>query len=206
MVKLGLPALIRVLDMTVGKKTTTQTTVNQEIPPQSPYLSPLPEATFSAQIKVAGLSQPNMNIVLKVNDKQIDNKKSDQDGKFTFDAVPLNQGNNHLSVTANTDKGTTSPAVTADIVFNNKAPQLTITDPKDEASLAGPDQKIVTIKGKVDDDSTLIRINNNFVPTGADGAFSFRTQLKEGVNEFNIVATDVAGNQTTHLLRVSYTL
>ena len=62
MVKFGIPALIRLLDSTTGKKTTMQSPSSQEIPPQAPSLSPLPEATFSAQIKVSGLAQPNINI------------------------------------------------------------------------------------------------------------------------------------------------
>lgn len=206
MIKLGIPGLIKVLDYITNKNHTSQTTASMDIPPQPPTLSPLPDATFSAQIKVAGIAQSNMQVKLSVNDKQTDTKTTDDNGNFSFDAVPLNKGDNRISVIAYTPNNTPSQATTANVAFDNTPPQLTITTPQDEANLAGPDQKMLTITGKVDKGDTNVRINNNFVPTSSDGTFSYPTQLQDGSNEFNIVATDQAGNQTTHLLRVHYTL
>ncbi len=207
MIKFGIPAFIRVLDLITNRpRNSIQSPASQGIPPQPPVLSPLPEATFSAQIKVTGLSQPETSVTLKVNDSEVGSQKADQNGKFTFNTVPLKDGSNHIVVWAQIDGGAGSQQTTVDVVFDNKPPKLDITDPKDEATFFGPTQKTITIKGTVDDSQAQLKINNNFVSIDSNGQFSYRIQLKEGMNEFNVVATDTAGNQTTKLLRVTYSL
>lgn len=64
-------------------------------------------------------------------------------------------------------------------------------------------EEIVTIEGKVEDQDYL-RINDKDIEVEGDHTFRYDYKLKEGLNEINIEAGDIAGNVQSYLATVTY--
>lgn len=205
LVKFGVPAFIQLVSWWSGKDAPKQE-VELGIPPQTPVLGVIPEATFSSQIKVSGLAQPQMTVRLSVNGESVDEVTSDDGGSFEFEKVALDEGENILEVVSIDGENRESVPARAVVVVDKKAPVIVIGEPENEATLVGSSAQNLTIKGKVDDKDTEVKINGGYVQVGLEGVFEYRVRLKEGLNEFVIVAKDKAGNVSEQLLRVTWSL
>lgn len=203
-VKWGVPGFIQLLAWWSGADKPGATSQGFKVPPQTPALAPLPEATFSATIKVSGAAQPGVTIRLISNEQIKEEMDADGDGQFVFDSVALLDGKNILGVQAIADNGLESNIAQAEIIFDNEAPELEITEPADESDFFGIGQRSVQIKGTMKERGE-INISGNFVFVGASGDFTYRLALNDGLNEITIIATDEAGNETSRLLRLRYT-
>src|SRR5436190_870451 len=96
MIKWGLPAVIGFV--TGSYQNEQSTDENDGVKPQKPSLGPLPEATFSATIKVAGLGQTGTTIKLRLNGLDKAEMETDNQGGFEFAGVELLKGENRLEV------------------------------------------------------------------------------------------------------------
>lgn len=205
MVKWGLPGLIQLMSVDRG---TSQLSGSREdeLPLQAPVLSPLPEATPSAYIRVEGVGQSGQTIRLLVNGAKIDEDETDTDGSFAFDRVKLTEGENTIGVQAVDDQGKESAIREGKVILDTDAPEISITEPAEESQFYGRDQQQLEIKGEVSEEETGVSVNGNYVSVNTEKKFVYRTKLTEGVNEFVIVAVDRAGNRTEKLFRVSFSL
>jgi hypothetical protein len=118
--------------------------------------------------------------------------------------VDLTKGRNDFSATIVKDSVESSQAPVVTIVLDQEPPKVTITSPKNGASI---DKSTVTIVGTTQASSDLLAHN---AETGtsvsgtadANGKFSLSLPIDQGSNAIDIRATDPAGNQTTVTLTV----
>ncbi|MBI3282902.1 hypothetical protein HYZ70_02390, partial [Candidatus Curtissbacteria bacterium] len=97
MFKWGLPFFI---DILAGPGKDIKTTQNDDkLPPQTPILSALPEATNSASLAVEGFTEVDAEVILLINDEQVGSDRADKEGAFSID-IKLNDGENRILVKA----------------------------------------------------------------------------------------------------------
>jgi hypothetical protein len=133
-------------------------------------------------------------IIIYYNDNE-ESVVSDKEGLFTLN-INLNKGENRISAIAKDLSGNESQkSDEITIVFDDEAPKLDITSPENNKEFFGSKQRQIIIEGNTEEGSS-VTINERFVTVEEDGTFSFATTLTEGDNNFNIKASDIAGNST----------
>lgn len=169
-----------------------------------PDIDSLPAATPSATMTVSGHGQPDMTLILYLNDKEAKKLTVSKDGTFFINDLALQDGDNAISAKLMDDKGNISElSQVLHVVSKRSGPLLEVTTPDDGARVMGESNNTVTISGHTEEDAT-ITINGRFVLLSDTGSFTYKVNLNEGDNTFTIVATDQAGNKTTAQRRVSY--
>lgn len=205
LVFLGIPTLVKFAGF-LGDiaKSDKPVEINDITPPAPPQLDSIPEFTNSESIDITGFSENGATITINTNNNMAE-VVANSDGKFIF-LFNLEKGENSISASAKDTSGNTSNETKVyTIVFDNEEPKLEVTAPKDGDSFYGTGQRQVSIKGTVNEKVDL-RINDKFVTIKDDNSFNFTTTLNEGVNTFEIKATDPAGNQTSTSLSVNFAL
>jgi hypothetical protein len=118
--------------------------------------------------------------------------------------VDLTKGRNDFSATV-VQGGVESPeAAIVTIVLDQDPPKITISSPKQNATIG---DRTVTIIGTTQANSDVVAHNTTNGTTVAgqadgDGAFSIQLAIQQGPNDIDITATDPAGNSTTKTLTV----
>jgi hypothetical protein len=87
-------------------------------------------------------------------------------------------------------------------------PTIKITSPIMERGIAmSKTTKQTEIQGLVTDESGVkwFTINGNRVSPSENGEFSYRASLSEGVNRFELKASDVRGNEARKIVTITYT-
>lgn len=168
-----------------------------------PTLDPPPTATNTATISVTGKGQPNLSLIVYLNDAQFKKINVLTDGNFSINDIPLSDGTNAISAKLTDDKGNTSDlSNVVTISFANKPPKLDISSPTDNQSVSG-DPNTVTVGGMTDDNVT-VTVNDRLVVVKSDNSFTYNYPLNDGDNILTIVANDAAGNQTKVTRKVTY--
>lgn len=200
----GVKALIGfsvVVDRLKGASPTPATQNQSIILP--PTLDPPPEATNTATISVSGKGQPNLSLIVYLNDAQFKKLSIPTDGNFSINAIPLSDGANTISAKITDDKGNTSDlSNVVTVSFGSKPPSLDVGAPEDNANVSG-DPNTVTVSGSTDDNVT-VTINDRLVVVKSDNTFTYSYPLNDGDNILTIAATDAAGNQTKITRKVIY--
>jgi hypothetical protein len=203
LVRWGVPGFINLLSWWSDGGKLSQENGGLQAPPQTPALSPLPEATFSASIRLAGIAQPNVSVRLISNGQIKDEQDTDLDGNFAFRNVALLEGKNVIGVQAVSANGLESNIAQTEIIFDAEAPKLEIFEPADESEYFGAAQRNIQIRGTMNERGEIY-INSNFVSVSVGGEFEYRYSMEPGMNEITITAIDRAGNQATKLLRLRF--
>ena len=173
------------------------------IPPQTPIISALAEATNSARITVDGYTEAGANVELVLNDKTDKLGTADSNGYFSFDSL-LISGQNRIQVRAKDTASNESMSELILVTLDTKPIELTVASPKDGSEFAGRNNQVVDIKGSVNKTDAQVLINNSFVSLDADGNFSHRFMLANGENTLTITATDVAGNKAEKTIKLFF--
>lgn len=118
--------------------------------------------------------------------------------------IELADGINDFTAAIVGPGGESEPSLAVRYVFDNTPPKVTITSPKNNATV---NRQAVEIKGKTQARTTLLARNeengSSIVGTAAaDGNFSISLAITGGVNTIAITATDPAGNVTETKLNV----
>jgi hypothetical protein len=118
--------------------------------------------------------------------------------------VQLTKGRNDFSATIVRDGVESAEAPLVTIVLDQDPPKVTITSPKQNATIN--DTK-VTIVGTTQAGTDLLAHNaangtSNTTQADQDGHFSLTLPIDQGANAIDIRATDPAGNETTQTLTV----
>ncbi|MEA3355367.1 MAG: hypothetical protein U9Q63_02710 [Patescibacteria group bacterium] len=205
LIKFGLPGLINMATFIGNIRSSNQPIEKQdELAPRPPRLNPLPEATFSAQINVAGFAENGTSVKLYVRGININEIVANNEGEFEFKDVHLRQGENEIYTVAFDDHGNASDdSISYIIVVDNENPELLIDNPKDGDRFFDSDSPI-TISGSTEEGVSL-KINNHFVMVKNDGTYSTSLSLSEGDNDIEVIAIDKAGNETRVAVKVNYT-
>lgn len=201
MIKWGVPFFVNTI---AGNGGTRQNQDKDIIPPQSPVLSALPEATNSAEILVEGYTEAEASLDILINDNIVLVEKAGEDGSFSA-VAPLTAGSNRVNVRATDEAGNISSSEVKIVIFDNKPIELTITSPKDGAEFFGKNNQVIDIAGEINKVDSEVIINNSFVLIDKDGKFSHRYQLANGNNEIKVLASDTAGNTAEKMITILYT-
>jgi bacillopeptidase F len=114
--------------------------------------------------------------------------------------ITLTEGAHELTATATVPgsgpgTGTTRPSAPVHVTLDTAAPALTVTSPAEGAPQSS---RIIQVAGQaVDPHLRGVTVNGTAVTVNADGSFAIEIVGSEGANTETVVATDMAGNQTT---------
>ena len=197
---LGIPGIVKIAVLLVGKSTQQQT--EQNVPVGQARLSPLPQATNSAQLAINGYAPEGMEVKILLNGESVKKTTTDKNGEFSIKSINLKEGNNLIEAVS-VDGENKSEAYTTTVFYKKTAPELEITSPSDGDSFFDKDQEI-EIKGTTEADS-LVTINGHLAILDSSGNFSLRMVLADGENEIKIQSQDKAGNKEEAVLKVNYT-
>ena len=197
----GLPLLVKLTvflgDIKAGTEKVEQADM---IAPIAPQLLPLPVATFSAQIKVAGFAETGSQVTVYVNSQAKGEVVADSNGGFEVDEVGLAAGKNGVWAVAVDQAGNTSQdAAVIYVDMDDIKPELTIESPTDQTTTAAVS---IEVKGKVSEPEAEVTVNSRFVPVSAGGSFAIKIPLNPGENKLTVKARDRAGNEATRELIV----
>jgi bacillopeptidase F len=190
----GLPLVARLSGYLI--KTDGDPFVAEELRPTPPIFSDIPEATYSAQVKIAGFAQPGLEVILYLNGAEYERKLVSESGTFIFDKVSLTEGENTAyayATTAHELRSEQSKSYT--IIVDATKPTVTIDTPKEGEVFRGQAQRITTFSGSVSELGSKVYIGERMVIVQSDGKFSLPYQLIEGDQEVQIRAIDKAGNE-----------
>ncbi len=200
----GIPLLVRLSIFLGDLRSQNDPIVSEDVlPPQTPVLEPLPDATNENTIKVSGYTEKGATVKVYLNG--IDKKETvaNEEGKFSIDNLELYKGENKINAKAidsSANESDFSPVKT--VVVDKKEPELEIVEPEEGKEYFG-DQDSVNISGKTDPEASVI-INDIKVIVNSEGEFSTVMNLSEDENVFKIIATDPAGNKTEKEIKVNY--
>lgn len=204
MVKWGVPLFINLVAGPTGTKGGLLSSSEDNVPPQTPILSALPEATNSAQIEIAGYTEPNVEISVWRNGEMAASDKSDDRGSFKVD-LRLIEGENRIQVKAKDEKGNESESLVKTIVYDKSEITITVESPADGAEVFGKNSQNLTVSGKVSQPEATVTINGRFARVDGEGKFSVAIRLNEGDNDLVVRAVGKAGNAAEKTIKVKLT-
>ncbi len=175
--------------------------------PTEPYTS---QATVDLEVTVPPqlVGDPNHRIhiflTLPGQDPTLIQEAPLADAPKTVIPVQLTDGINDFTATIAGPGGELDPSLVVRYVFDDAPPKITITSPKDNATV---NSKAVQITGKTQARTTLLarnEINGSSIAGTAesDGTFTLSVALSAGANKITIDGTDPAGNASEVVLNV----
>lgn len=167
-----------------------------------PDLNPVENATNSAKVTVRGTTTvDNATIELYVNGALEESANVNDKNEFTFENVLLEEGENEIKAKTVGENGKESSFSTPlNILYQNKAPELTIDYPSDGQTLKQNQQ---TIRGKTDPGAS-VTVNGFRAIVASDGTYTYDIKLQDGGNNLKVVSTDPAGNKIEKEINVTY--
>lgn len=199
----GLPAIARLTGYLVNTDDTA--IINDELRPTPPIFSDIPEATFSAQVRIAGFAQPGLEVVLFINGAEYERKLVAESGTFNFERVVLTEGDNEAYAYTTTAHDLMSEkSKSYKIAVDETKPSVTVDTPKDGEVFRGQGQRITTFSGGVSELGSKVFIGERMVILQSDGKFSLPYQLVEGDQEIQIKAIDKAGNEGVSSIKLRW--
>ncbi len=204
MFKWGLPWFINFLAGPTGPKVTDINSSDDIVPPQTPTLFPLPEATNSAGIQVEGFTEADVEINIYRNDELANSDKSDDKGAFRVE-LKLVEGENRIQVRARDKAGNESQSAVKAVIFDKSGVLLTVESPSDGTEIFGQKNQNVPFSGKVSKPDATVPVNGNFARVDAEGKFTVTVRLNQGDNDVTVKAVDRAGNVAEKIVKVKLT-
>lgn len=200
----GLPLLIKFSIFLGQGKSSASNTSDKILAPLAPRLVLPFEATNSASVSIQGFAEAKVTVELFKNDVSIGKTEVTDNGDFSFNRINLDQGDNNFSAIASTDKnGSGEKSTPIDLIYDNNAPSLNLTNPS-ETSLS-VDSVDFDIIGTTDKGSSVL-VNGRIAMVDDNGGFKLKWQLNTGKNNLEIIARDVAGNETKKTISITYSL
>lgn len=198
----GLPFLIN-FSIFLGNSKSKKEVINENVlPPLAPRLVVPFEATNSSKIKIDGFAESGSVVELLKNGESVGQVEVNQDGVFSFEGVDLSEGNNGFSAVAIKDKsGSSEVSKETVVVFDNKPPELTMTNPSEESLTV--DLADFDIIGKSEKGVSVL-VNNRVAMVDSEGNFKIKMQLNAGKNDIEIVVKDAALNETRKKIAITY--
>ncbi len=173
------------------------------IPPVTPYLNPIPEATKDDLISISGQSEEGVKVMLFINGSKSQETIADGDGHFDFTGIATSELAQNLYIIAIDESGNESkPSTSYEFVKDITPPEFEITNPKANEVFRSTG-RTYTVVGKTEPGIT-ITINEQFALVQPSGDFSANIRLDEGNNKLKIKATDKAGNEKEEELTMKY--
>ncbi|PIR99154.1 hypothetical protein COT87_00975 [Candidatus Collierbacteria bacterium CG10_big_fil_rev_8_21_14_0_10_44_9] len=199
----GLPTIARLTGFLIENNNTPF--AETELRPTPPIFSDIPEATYSAVVKIAGYAQPGLDVILYINGAEYDRKLVAESGTFAFETVKLSEGdNNAYAYTATIHDLRSEQSKNYVIVLDTTKPIVIIETPKEGEVFRGQGQRITNFAGSVNELGSKVFIGERMVILQADGKFTLPYQLVEGDQEIPIRAIDKAGNEEIRTVKLRW--
>ncbi len=203
LVVVGLPLLVR-FAVFLGDMKSKNASVATDItlPPLAPRLFISYDATNSATISISGTAEPNTSVELMKNDVVVTKIDASPNGDFTVDNVTLDKGNNKFTAVAISDKGVRSTiSKDTSVTYDDTPPVLSVTQPNsDTITVDTPEYDITGTSEK----GVSVMVNDRMAMVDDTGKFTLRVELSPGNNDFTVTSTDLAGNQTSKKVSITY--
>jgi hypothetical protein len=200
----GVPLLVR-FSLLLGEAKNLgakDKTVEKQLPPLPPRLFVAFEATNSATIEISGLAEAGTEAELKKEDVTVAKTKVNEAGEFKFDQVNLEEGKNTFNARVISEKsGSSDLSKDLEIVFDNRPPELTLSNPSEDAVTV--DFVDYDVIGKSEKGVSVL-VNDRVARVDDEGGFKLKVQLAAGKNEIEVVARDLAGNETRKKVTITY--
>lgn len=174
-------------------------------PPSPPFLEDLPKQTNKINIKISGYSESGASVKLFFNGRDAETVIANNEGYFSFSEINLLPGSNKFYTIATDTAGNQSqPSTTQEVLFDNKEPEVTITQPQQGQIFIGEDYR-VKVAGSTESE-TIVLINNHIALQDSQGNFSHTVALERvaGEKTITIKVTDQAGNTIEKYINVIY--
>jgi bacillopeptidase F len=149
-------------------------------------------------VTVEGSAAPTTTVHIYNDGVEIATVDANEDGAYAVD-VSLQEGENVLTAKASTEQGITDPSAPVKVIFDPNAPELSITAPTDGSKI---NKETVTVTGTITDNNLDSVTVKGTAAKVADGTYSARVMLDEGINEIKVVATDKTGNSSEKSVNV----
>ena len=169
----------------------------------APVLDAIPEFTKTDMVTISGKVPgfavlPGRSIEVILNSQLVGTFPIASDGTFGGRTITLPDGTS--TITVRLVDGTSEVAATsATVVVDRAAPPLTITRPKTNETVDGPD---VVVEGK-SEAGAEVSVNARAVRPNPDGTFTERFTAPVGPLAISVIARDKAGNETKVELNVT---
>lgn len=169
----------------------------------APVLDALPEFTKTNAVTVSGkvpafAIASGRQIEVDLNGQAVGVFPIASDGRFGGGTITLPDGTS--TITARLVEGTSEIAASsATVVVDRTAPPLSITRPKANDTIEGPD---VVIEGKTEA-GVEVSVSGRALRPNPDGTFTERLSAPTGPLTLAIVARDKAGNETKTALQLT---
>ena len=131
------------------------------------------------------------------NNNEFKKEESHEAGEYDI-PFSLKNGENNLKIYV-IDKNGNMRSTSWTVIQDTIAPVLEL---KSQYQGVSTESEAVTIEGKVQDYSTF-QINDVDVKVEGDHTFAYKYELKEGLNQINLVAVDEAGNVTSYAASIT---
>ncbi len=198
----GLPFLINFSIFLGNTKSNKEVNNENVLPPMAPRLVIPFEATSSSKIKIDGFAETGSAVELLKNDESVGRVDVTENGDFSFEDIELSEGENSFAAVVIKDKsGSSEVSKEMIVIFDNKAPELTMTNPSEESLTV--DSADFDIIGKSEKGVSVL-VNNRVATVDNDGNFKIKVQLNAGKNEIEIIVRDEALNETRKKITITY--
>lgn len=183
-----------------SKKTTNQLTKADDAY-GSIDINSIPTATNSSQIIIGGSVTNLSSLEFFLNSEKVKEVSLNASDIFSEEIAQLKEGQNTIYV-----KGILGDSKNArqsrefTVIYKPEKPKLEITEPADKSKTS---KQEIKIKGSTDKE-VFVKINELPVVVDAQGNFESTVQIKDGENVFTITALDIAGNEETKTISVTY--
>ena len=199
----GLPVMIKLsvwLGEVRGKY--NETIPERTLPPLAPRLIAEYEATNSAKLEIRGYAEKDTEVELLKNDVSLAKVRVDEAGEFRFENVELVDGENSFSAIARSEvNGSSEVSERMRVVLDREPPELDLTNPS-ETSLK-VEVADFDIVGRVTRGSS-VTVNGQLAMVDDQGVFKLKVQLSPGKNTFEVKARDLAGNEKSKSVEITY--
>lgn len=199
----GLPILIKFSiilgDLKRGKDNDQKDRV---LPPTAPRIVVPYEATNSAVVSIGGIAERKVMVELLKNDVSVGKVEVNDAGDFVFPEVSLDQGESVFTAVAISEKGGSGEvSKEAKIVFDDKAPELSMLNPVEDAiKVDSADFDVIGQSEK----GVNVMVNGRMAMVDDTGKFKLKLQLNTGKNEVEIVIKDLAGNEIRKKITITF--
>ncbi|PIR42326.1 hypothetical protein CO058_01140 [candidate division WWE3 bacterium CG_4_9_14_0_2_um_filter_35_11] len=166
------------------------------IAPAPPFLVEIPKATQNDSVDISGKAESGVKVTLYTEGSKSSETTSDSEGTFSFTGVRVGIFPTTIYTTATDESDNESKKSQAySIVKDATVPELEVITPKngEEIKSTGHTYKVT---GKTEPDVT-ITVNGQLAIINQNGEFSVSVRLEEGDNSLEIIAKDIAQNETT---------
>ena len=176
-----------------------------ELKPTPPIISDIPEATYSAQVRITGFAQPGIEVILYMNGARLAQKLTSDSGTFEFVGVPIAEGENVVYAYSQASNELLSEkSKEYIIVLDTTKPNVTLQSPSDGKIFRGQSERIVNFEGVVNEYGSRVFIGERMAILTPEGKFSLPYQLVEGDQEIQIRVVDKAGNEEISAIKLRW--